>query len=79
MKSKRLKLYNSTLKLKINNVDKEKLRKIAFSKNMTMSDYTRNLIKIIIELNSSIEQKKKILTSEEKLNTLITLLGGEKD
>ena len=76
MKAKRLKLYNSILKLKITNSDKEKLRKIAFSKNMTMSDYMRNIIKIIIELNNTIDQKQKSLYSDQKINSLIEILGG---
>ena len=76
MKAKRLKLYNSILKLKITNSDKEKLRKIAFSKNMTMSDYMRNIIKIIIELNNTINQKQKSLNSDKKINSLIEILGG---
>ena len=48
----RLKLYDSTIKLCIDKDNKELLRKIAFSKKITISDYLRQLIDFSIACNN---------------------------
>ena len=60
---KRLKLYDDRLFINISSKDKEKLRKLAYSRNVTISDYIRNLI--FLELGKS---QLKNLNKEENYN-----------
>ena len=60
----RLKLYDTTIKLCIDNDTKELLRKIAFSKKITISDYLRQLIAFSIACNN-------LDTNKNKYNKLI--------
>ena len=48
---KRLKLFDDRLFIHISSHDKERLRELAYSRNMTISNYVRNLI--FIELGKS--------------------------
>lgn len=63
----RLKLYDTTIKLCIDNDTKELLRKIAFSKKITISDYLRQLIAFSIACNNL----NNLDTNKNKYNKLI--------
>ena len=49
--AKRLKLYDNVLFVYMSSDDKERLRSLAYSRNLTISEYIRNLI--FIELGKS--------------------------
>lgn len=61
----------------INKKDKEKLRKIAYKRKMTMSQYIRNIINLAIAINEAnvIDGKKNI--SEIEIEKVISKLGGK--
>jgi len=65
------------LLLCISKKDKEKLRKIAYKRKMTMSQYIRNIINLAIAINESnvIDDKKNI--SEIEIEKVISKLGGK--
>jgi len=65
------------LLLCISKKDKEKLRKIAYKRKMTMSQYIRNIINLAIAINEAniIDDKKNI--SEIEIEKFITKLGGK--
>ena len=49
--NKRLKLYDNVILVYISSSDKERIRSLAYSRNLTISEYIRNLI--FIELGRS--------------------------
>lgn len=48
---KRLKLYDNVILIYMSSSDKERIRSLAYSRNLTISEYIRNLI--FIELGRS--------------------------
>lgn len=59
----RLKLYNTRITLRLSNKEKNILKKNAYNKKITMSEYIRNLIVLDNRLNSinkDLEDIKKI-------------------
>lgn len=59
----RLKLYNTRITLRLSNKEKNILKKNAYSKKITMSEYIRNLIILDNRLNSinrDLEDIKKV-------------------
>lgn len=59
----RLKLYNTRITLRLSNKEKNILKKNAYNKKITMSEYIRNLIILDNRLNSinrDLEDIKKI-------------------
>lgn len=48
---KRLKLYDNVILVYMSSADKERIRSLAYSRNLTISEYIRNLI--FIELGRS--------------------------
>lgn len=74
--NKRLKLYDTSIEICINNKIKEKLRKIAYKQKITMSEYIRQLIEVALKLNdiNAFENKKDIST--KNIDKALTLLGG---
>lgn len=69
----RLKLYDSLLKVYLSKTEKNKLRKIAFSNKMTLSEYTRNLVRLAIYIN---EVQKDSIKSDYNLSKIDYILGG---
>lgn len=69
----RLKLYDTSVEVILDSKLKKETKKIAFSNNMTMSAYIRNLIKIGNEI-----YKHKITFNDLKKSDkeIIKLLGG---
>lgn len=74
--NKRLKLYDTSIEVCINKKVKDKLRKIAYKQNITMSEYVRCLINFAIAYNdiNNFDNKKKLSTGA--VDKLIFLLGG---
>lgn len=59
----RLKLYNTRITLRLSNKEKNILKKNAYNKKITMSEYIRNLIILDNRLNSinrDLEDIKKV-------------------
>lgn len=59
----RLKLYNTRITLRLSNKEKNILKKNAYNKKITMSEYIRNLIVLDNRLNSinrDLEDIKKV-------------------
>lgn len=69
----RLKLYDSLLKVYLSKKEKNRLRKIAFSNKMTLSEYTRNLIRFAIVME---DYKKNFINQEINSDRLDKILGG---
>lgn len=74
--NKRLKLYDTSIELCINHKTKEKLRRIAYRKKTTMSEYIRTLIKLALSCEELASLKVKDEISNKDINKLISLLGG---
>jgi len=74
--NKRLKIYNSEIKLCIDKKTKEKLRKLAYKNKITLSSYIRSLINFAIEINNvnNLEYKKELSTKD--INNIISFLEG---
>jgi len=74
--NKRLKIYNSEIKLCIDKKTKEKLRKLAYKNKITLSSYIRSLINFAIEINNvnKLEYKKELSTKD--INNIISFLEG---
>ena len=75
---KRLKLYNTILKLAIDRKTKLKLKKIAYQNKMTMSEYVRNLIDIAI-LKYDHEKNMKYLALNSEIMAAKSLRGNPYD
>ena len=71
----RLKLYDSLLKVYLPKKEKNKLRKLAFSKNMTLSEYTRNLIRLAIYIE---EYQTSSIKDDKTISNIKNVLGGLK-
>ena len=69
----RLKLYDDLLKVYLPKKEKNRLRKIAFSNKMTLSEYTRNLVRLAIYID---EYKNCSLKEDYNLSKIEYILGG---
>lgn len=76
IENKRLKLYDTSIEIVINHKEKEKIRKIAYKNNITMSEYIRHLINFAIEINNINNSDNKISVSNKNIDKIIGLLGG---
>ena len=74
--SKRLKLYNTRVTIRLNNKDKKRLRKYAYKEECTMSEYCRNLIKLSLLLKELDVLKQDQSKKEEELDKLINKFGS---
>lgn len=75
--SKRLKLYDTTIKVCINHKNKEKLRKIAFCKKMTLSEYIRYLITLDLKIRDVLKLSNKQNLSLNDINNILNNLRRE--
>lgn len=75
--SKRLKLYDTTIKVCINHKNKEKLRKIAFWKKMTLSEYIRYLITLDLKISDVLKLSNKQNLSLNDINNILNNLRRE--
>ena len=74
--SKRLKLYDTSIEICISKKNKEKLRKIAYKNEITMSEYIRRLIDFAIANNDFNISKCKNEMSSKNFDDTLSLLGG---
>jgi len=72
----RLKLYDTSIEICISKKVKEKLRRIAYKQNVTMSEYVRCLIDFAIAYNNINNFDNKMKLSTGAVDKLIFLLGG---
>ena len=72
----RLKLYNDIIRTYIEHSDKAKFRKIAFSHKMTVSEFNRYLIRLVIKLDESNKLNSKLEVNEKNLDELVNSIGG---
>lgn len=69
----RLKLYDSLLKVYLPKKEKNKLRKIAFSHQMTLSEFTRNLVRLAIYID---QYQNSSIQDDYSLSKIEYILGG---
>lgn len=74
--TKRLKLYDTIIEICISKKNKEKLRKIAYKNNITMSECIRRLIDFAIANNDFNISKCKNDMSSKNFDDTLSLLGG---
>lgn len=72
----RLKLYDDAIYTYLEHSDKVKFRKIAFSHKMTISEFNRHLIRLIIKLDEMNKLNSKLESNEESMEELLNLIGG---
>ena len=73
----RLKLYNTSIEIVIDKKTKEKLRKVAFSKGITMSEYLRRLIKLSVISNDIKKLDDKFSICRDEFIKYVDLLGDK--
>ena len=69
----RLKLYDSLLKIYLPKKEKNKLRRIAFSHKMTLSEFTRSLIRLAIYID---QYQNSSIQDDYSLSKIEYILGG---
>ena len=69
----RLKLYDSLLKVYLPKKEKNKLRKIASSHQMTLSEFTRNLVRLAIYID---QYQNSSIQDDYSLSKIEYILGG---
>lgn len=70
----RLKLYDTKLTIRINKKDKKLIKKNAYNRKMTLSDYLRYLIKIdnrINDINKRLDKSNKQYDEIKKYKVMI--------
>lgn len=72
----RLKLYNDSIYTYLSHKDKIRFRKIAFSNKMTMSEFNRRLIQMVIKMYENKKIESQIELIEDDLSDIINSLGG---
>lgn len=75
--SNRLKLYDDLIYTYIGHSDKVKFRKIAFKNKMTVSEFNRYLILLIIMLDDSNKLNSKLENTEKSILNLINKIGRD--
>lgn len=58
---------------------KEKLRRLAFKNKMTMSEFVRNVIKLVLMLNDKKTLDDRTDIAELDIDKLLLVLGGIKN
>lgn len=73
----RLKLYNESIYTYLEHNDKVKFRKIAFKNKMTVSEFNRYLIQLIIKLDEANSLNSKVEFNEKNISNLISKIGRD--
>ncbi|MBE6152745.1 MAG: hypothetical protein E7166_00765 [Firmicutes bacterium] len=70
----RLKLYDDILTISINKKDKIKFKRIAFKNKMTMSEFSRLLIKTAILINDLDKKEIDTIKSTTQIDNIISTI-----
>lgn len=76
MENNRLSLYDDSIYTYLEHSDKIKFRKIAFKNKMSVSEFNRRLILLIIKLDEMNKLNSKLDLSENNISQLLNSLGG---
>lgn len=77
MAKNRLKLYDDSVYTYISHKDKNKFRKIAFKYKMTISEFNRYLIKLVISFDEKKNLKFKENLNNSNINTFLNSIRRE--
>ncbi len=72
----RLKLYNDSIYTYLSHKDKIKFRRIAFNHKMTVSEFNRRLIQMIIKMDDNKKIESQIELIENDFSDIVHSLGG---
>lgn len=76
MENNRLSLYNDYIYTYLEHNDKIKFRKIAFKNKMSVSEFNRKIILLVIKLDEMKKLNSKKDTTENIIFQLNNMLGG---
>lgn len=72
-------MYDTSIEVIINKKDKEKFRNLSYKNSKTMSEYTRELIKIVILFDEMNKTGHKNKESKSEIASILNGLGIKND